>query len=137
VNQADAKGLTPLMQAAEGSGYLPNNAPVVALLLDKNPDVNAQDKDGRTALTLAIIEGKDDAARLLLAHKADVNHKANNGSTPLHTAISYGHLSEVRLLLDNGANAETADAQGTTPLMLASEGTGYMANNVPLVEAIL
>ena len=137
VNAADANGTTALMQAAEGSPYLQNNAPAVAMLLDKNADANAQDKNGRTALTRACAEGKDEAARLLLAHKADPNHKAGDGSTPLLTAVSFGRLSTVKLLLDNGSNAELSDAQGTTPLMLASEGTAYMPNNPPLVEAIL
>jgi ankyrin repeat protein len=137
VNAASADGTTALMQAAEGSGYLSNNAPAVAMLLDKNASVDLQDKRGRTALDRAAAEGKIEAMRILLAHKANPNHKAADSSTPLLTAIRYGHLPAANLLLDGGADINAADSDGNTPLIIAAEGTAYMPNNAPLVEALL
>ena len=137
VNAANADGTTALMQAAEGSAYMPNNVPAVAMLLDSQASVDAQDKRGHTALFRATAEGKDEAMRLLLAHKANPNHKAEDGSTPLLTAVQYGRLPAVNLLLSSGADVELANSQRDTPLMIAAEGTAYMPNNVPLVEALL
>ncbi|MEO8024953.1 MAG: ankyrin repeat domain-containing protein [Bryobacteraceae bacterium] len=137
INGANADGTTALMQAAEGSAYMPNNGPAVAMLLERHPQVDAQDKRGRTALLRAAAEGKDDALRLLLAAKADPNHKSTEGSTPLLTATTYGRISSAKLLLDAGAQVDLADAAGSTPLMIASEGTAYLPNNLPLAEVFL
>ncbi len=137
INQADEKGTTALMQAAEGSAYLPNNASAVTMLLDKGATVDLQDKSGRTALYRAVAEGKDDVVRQLLAKKADPNHKDSNGSPILVQAVQYGRLALLPLLIQSGAQVELADAHATTPLMLAAEGTAYMPNNAPLVSALL
>jgi serine/threonine-protein kinase len=137
VNSANPDGTTALMKAAEGSAYLQNNIPAMTMLLDKHPDIDAQDSRGRTALYRAISEGKDEATRLLLAHKADPNRKANDGSTPLLASVMYGRTQALKALLENGGDLTLADNQGTTPLMLASEGTGYLPNNAPLVETLL
>jgi ankyrin repeat protein len=137
VNAANPDGTTALMQAAEGSSYMPNNAPVVAMLLEKGATVDAQDNRGRTALYHAAAEGKTEAMRLLLARKANPNQKASDGSTPLLAAITFGRADAMNLLLANGSEVDLPDAQGTTPLAMAAEGTGYMPNNAPLVRALL
>jgi serine/threonine protein kinase len=137
VNASNRDGTTALMQAAEGSAFLPNNSPAVTMLLEKNAQVDAQDGRGRTALYRATAEGKQEAMRLLLARKANPNQPANDGSTPLLAAITFGHTSAMKLLLDSGAQIDLADAQGTTPLMLAAEGTAFIPNNAPLVETLL
>jgi ankyrin repeat protein/predicted Ser/Thr protein kinase len=137
VNAATKDGLTPLMQAAEGSAYLPNNTVAVAMLLEQQVDVDAADKRGRTALDHAVSEGKIESVRLLLDHKANPNAKASDGSTPLLTAVTYGKVDILKLLLEHGANIEAADAQGNTALLIAAEGTAYLPNNAPLVELLL
>jgi ankyrin repeat protein/predicted Ser/Thr protein kinase len=137
VNSASPDGTTALMRAAEGNAYLPNNVPALTMLLDKHPNIDAQDARGRTALYRAIEEGKEEAARLLLAHKADPNKKSNDGSTPLLASVMYGRTQVLKTLLESGGDLAIADNQGTTPLMLASEGNGYLPNNVPLVETLL
>jgi ankyrin repeat protein/serine/threonine protein kinase len=137
VNAASPDGTTALMRASEGNAYLPNNVPALTMLLDKHPNIDAQDARGRTALYRAIEEGKEEAARLLLAHKADPNKKANDGSTPLLASVMYGRTQVLKTLLESGGDLSIADNQGTTPLMLASEGTGYLPNNAPLVETLL
>jgi ankyrin repeat protein len=137
VNAADSDGTTALIQAAEGTAYLPNNGPTMAMLLEKGVNVDAQDKLGRTALYRATAEGKDEAVRLLIGHKANLNQKANDGSTAVMEAVIFGRVPALKLLLDSGADVNIADTQGTTPLMIASEGTAYMPNNAPLVIALL
>jgi ankyrin repeat protein len=137
VNAANADGTTALMQAAEGSVYMPNNAPAVAMLLDRGGKIDAQDNRGRTALYRAAAEGKTEAMRLLLARKANPNQRAIDGSSPLLAAITFGRVDAMNLLLASGSDVDLPDAQGTTPLALAAEGIAYMPNNAPLVRALL
>lgn len=59
---------TPLLLAAKE-----NAADIVNKLLDKKPNVNATDKDGCTALTLACKEGYYDICMALLNSGAYVN----------------------------------------------------------------
>jgi ankyrin repeat protein len=137
VNAANVDGTTALMQAAEGSVYMPNNEPAVAMLLDSGAKVDAQDNRGRTALYRAAAEGKTEAMRLLLARKANPNQQAIDGSSPLLAAITFGRVEAVNLLLASGSDVNLPDAQRTTPLALAAEGTAYMPNNAPLVRILL
>ncbi|MBI2686622.1 MAG: ankyrin repeat domain-containing protein [Acidobacteria bacterium] len=137
INETDDQGVTTLMVIAEGTPYLPNNAPAVSLLIDKGAKIDLEDKRGRTALYRAAAGGKADAVRLLLAKRADPNHKDADGSTPLLQAIHYGHSAVLPILIGAGAQVELADSHGTRPLMLAAEGTPYVANNAPLVTTLL
>jgi ankyrin repeat protein len=63
VNAKDNSGLTPLHQAAS-RGY----KKVIVLLLSKGADVNALTKDGRSPTKMALLAGKDGAAKYLRAH---------------------------------------------------------------------
>lgn len=137
VNAANKDGISPLMQAAEGSAYLQNNTPAVSMLLEHPVKVDAQDNRGRTALDWAVSEGKDDAAKLLLEHKANPNAKTGDGSTVLMTAVQYGKVNLLKLLIEHGGDVDAADTHGNTPLQIAAEGTAYLPNNVPLVEILL
>ncbi len=133
----DASGTTPLMRAAEGTAYMPNNAPFVQALLDKGAKLETQDVQGRTALHRAVIEGKIDAVRLLLDKKVNIAVRANNGATPLLEAVTYGRQPIVQLLIEHGADVDQADAQSNTPLMVAAEGGAYLPNNVPVLTMLL
>ncbi len=137
VNAANPDGTTPLMQAAIGSAYLPKNMPAVQMLLDKNPNLEAEDVRGRTALFRAVEEGQDEVINVLLAHKAEVNHRASDGSTPVLAAVSYGKLPAIKALLAAGGNIETPDNGGKTPLIQAAEGSAYTPNNVPFVQLLI
>lgn len=68
-----------------------SNVDVLLLLLNRGADVTAKDQTGFTALQLAILRKKRDAAILLIKRGSDVNL-----STPL-TKISLRKLSEITL----------------------------------------
>ena len=72
---------------------------------------------------------------------ADPNRKpsvvATRGGTPLLTAIGNGKVDEAKSLIAKGANVNEAGPDGTTPLMAASEGSANLADNAPIVEALL
>ena len=76
---------------------------VAKVLVKHNADVNAKDKDGNTALHLAVIRQKVDITRTLLKHNADVNARNNLGNTVLDCAVD--NCQElVELLLAHGAS---------------------------------
>jgi ankyrin repeat protein len=78
---------------------------------------DAERAEGRTALHLAIAEGREDDALRLLAEGADPNAVWDRGAlkwTPLHEAISVGDLALVERLLAAGALPDGAG--GLTPL---------------------
>jgi ankyrin repeat protein len=93
-------------------------------LAKKGADLNARDKDDRTALMRAAEAGNTDEVKALIAAGADVNAKVQAqsaastiihkrvpsvytlGQTALMLASAEGHADVVKLLLDAGANKE-------------------------------
>ena len=106
---------TPLLWASE-NGYVE----VVKLLLDKEADINAANKDGWTPLHGASYYGHIEVIKLLLDKEANVNAADKDGWTPLHGASSHGHIEVVKLLLDKEADINAANKDGWTPLHGAS-----------------
>ncbi len=141
--------LTTLLVIAAGSSKLDETVPVVAYLLEKGSDIQADDNSGRTALhraagkgNLKVIEmllqaGADLEARdndqmtplfltqdaettqLLLDKGADQDAVAERGATMLHVAAQYGYPEKVKFLVEMGADTAAKNSSGETPLDLA------------------
>ncbi|KAL5017563.1 hypothetical protein ScPMuIL_007152 [Solemya velum] len=80
VNMKDCNSKwTPLLRCASVSG----SRDVALSLLMSDADINAQDKDGKTALMIAILNGHQSLMELLLKRKADLNVKNEYGKTAL------------------------------------------------------
>ncbi|KAK3263868.1 hypothetical protein CYMTET_27356, partial [Cymbomonas tetramitiformis] len=79
--------------------------------------VDAEDAEGRTALTVALARGKEGAARALLEAGAGVN--AGTGQWPLHAAAKKGMEEMVRVLAVKGAEVDAEDGEGRTALTVA------------------
>ena len=75
----------------------------VNALLAKGAEVNAKDKDGRTALMYAAGNGHTETVETLLAKGAEVNAEDKGGRTALMYATWKGHTKIVRLLKQAGA----------------------------------
>ena len=85
LNASDNSGYTPLIVAAQAYSY--GMTDVVKSLLNHNPDLEAKDLDGMTALHWAAKQGLPDVVVLLVEMKANSEAIDNNGKTPLDLAL--------------------------------------------------
>lgn len=79
------------------------NLAALSALVEKQPDIDARDSAGRTALMLATLHGEADAVVALLAHGADPNAADADGTTPLQAATAGDHPAIVAALRRYGA----------------------------------
>ncbi|KAK3257814.1 hypothetical protein CYMTET_33111, partial [Cymbomonas tetramitiformis] len=105
-------GQRPLHAAAE-RGLVE----MVRELVGKGAEVDAEDGEGRTALTVALAFGQEAAARALLEAGAGVN--AGTGRRPLHVAAEKGKVEMLIELAGKGAEVDAEDREGRTALMVA------------------
>jgi ankyrin repeat protein len=94
---------------------------LVKLLLEAGASINTLHNCSRSALTLAVSEGKDRVVRLLIDAGADVDLRDAFGFSALTTAAMDGHIRIVQLLLDAGTPLGTRTMSGQSALMLAAK----------------
>jgi hypothetical protein len=155
VVRASGAGLDTVVQAAIAKGALSAGPPdiadaallrgaasgnplVVAEILKHNPNVNAQDGQGNTALInlnkqyyYANDKSKIDVAscaKLLLAAGADQNIVDGDGNTALFGASS---AEIVKILVESGVKVNHRNKYGATPLLYAATDDAAVA----LIEA--
>ncbi len=119
-----SKPLPPVIEAV-----LSGDLARLRVALDGGADVDAVDRQERTALHNAAIDGRGDMAELLLDHVADPNAGDAQQWTPLHFAAREQHVALAELLLRRGASIDAVDTFGNTPLFRAtfdSRGRGEM-----------
>jgi ankyrin repeat protein len=117
----DSFGRTPLMEAVSTG----RNS-IVTMLIDV-ADMNAQDRNGYSALHFAAQSGNVDAARLLLSKGAEVDIEDKFGNTPLGRAVfnSHGAGEMIELLLKHRANPDRTNKSGVSPRQLAESIANY------------
>ena len=114
---------TDLIKASQNS-----DLGLVNQLLATGAAVDSQNKDGNTALMLAVIFGHDTSiVEQLLAAGAAVDLQNNDGDTALILAVRnshqhYGRMAMVKRLLAAGAALDLTDKKSKTALMLAVSG---------------
>ena len=117
----DARRNNPLMYAAANTRSISLGE---RLISDYGLDVNEENRDGETALILAIREGGRDFTELLLDKGASVTKSDKQGKTPLHYAALHWDDPEIfNMLIHRGANVNARDYRRRTPLMLAAQNT--------------
>ena len=122
INHQNEQGSPPLhIRQEEGSGVGSIHAPsLLSILLSgkQKLHVNAQDKEGLTALHLAATYSDVEVARLLEAG-ADASLLSKEGENALHLACKQGESSIVGLLIEHSKNLIRArNIRGETPLHL-------------------
>jgi ankyrin repeat protein len=93
-------------------------APAVAA----SGEADATDKEGSTALLVAVMQDRLDAARALLARGASVDAANRYLVTPLYVATLHGNTDMMAVLLAAGADPSGAAPSGETLLMTAARG---------------
>jgi ankyrin repeat protein len=78
------------------------------------------DREGRSDLHYAALEGDLPAVQRILATGADVNLQDKRGWTPLHFAAQACSVDVTRYLLAHGARFDLEDSFGNTPLHRAT-----------------
>jgi ankyrin repeat protein len=94
--------------------------------------INAKDRDGNSALMLAVKNNDEPLVKQLVIMGADVAAKNNAGEIPLIVAINMGSVPVVNALLNGGADVATKDRFGDSALACAIDG-GY----VSVVQALV
>ena len=101
---------------AAQAGYLD----FLALLIENNPELDAADNAGLTALHLSVLsreggeggEGGVGCLSALLKAGADPDLTDRRGRSPLFLALTESHLEAVSCLLAGGADTKTRDSEG-------------------------
>ncbi|KAK9883376.1 hypothetical protein WA026_001548 [Henosepilachna vigintioctopunctata] len=94
---------------------------MLKFLLNLEPplNINAQNGEGLTPLSLAVIGSHNKCVKLLLEKGANPNIGDKNGKSPLAFSVADGNTYLSKLLLHQGANVNTEDSFGNTPLVTA------------------
>ena len=135
-NKADAKGMTPLMMAAQAKGAAadPNK---IRLLTAAGGNVNAYNKDSMRVLMIAAQSTTNpEVIAALVSAGADIDERSAKGFTPLCFAAAGNPNPEiVNILFDLGADVDVTENSGSTPFLLAARsGNSYAVLNA-LLEA--
>ncbi len=110
-------GFTPLIQCAKTG-----NLEMIELLLEAGADVERVSKDGRSALSVAIGNGRTDMARRLLPPRGRADAlRVDCGRTALMEAARRGQYDVATALVEHGADVDLVDDCQKTALMLSLE----------------
>ncbi len=110
------------------------DAETAAWLIEQKIDVNAVDKEGDTALSLAASQDRADLVKLLVEAKANLNVRDQSQRTALNEADLRGNEEIATLLRTAGAEDDVITAQNGEPL--ADNGGPQLAVVKQYVEAL-
>ena len=126
IHITDQKGQTVLHCLAVRGTYF-------EVLHPFDPDINARDKHGRTALHHAVWNGNTEfAAALIEELEADVNAEDIKGMTPLQCAAYRGMADCVELLVNHQADVNARDKERRSVLVYAAIGA-----SVPCIQLLM
>lgn len=110
----------------------PQGPEVLALMLKKGADINAQLLQGFTPLQLAMLNEHGEALPLfLLEHGATAVEKGPHDTIPIFQAAKLGYGEVIQALIKRGAKLDTTNAAGQTPLMALASGWEWPTEGWP------
>lgn len=115
-----------LLEAAQG------HKDALRLLIERGADINARDKDGKTALMLAVQNRNADLARALLKNGARIE----DGASMLMAAVDGNAPQTAKALIDYGTDVNIRDRNGMTALMRAVEYNVDRNKYNPRIETV-
>ncbi|KAK5106214.1 hypothetical protein LTS08_000332 [Lithohypha guttulata] len=124
INARCARGRTPLIYALQ-KPY----RHCALLLLQNDAEVDAVDRDGKTALHYACMEpGMDELVHEIVARDKNLDQEDTRGWTPLHRTLNLCYEGYVTPLLEKGASLNVPSKDGITPFMKAcfNNSTGML-----------
>ena len=93
---------------------------MVSLLLDNTPAaLHKTDKQGRSPLTLAVMNGHTLLASHLIHRRALLEQNDTSGNSPLHYALAYGWQELAKLLVDCGHDPDVQNKWRNAPVDVA------------------
>lgn len=130
VDCKDVYGRTPTMLTSmidEETGVK-----MARIMISDGADLTLRDNMGRTALSLACMNGREKIVdEILRKDILNINEPDNDGNTPLHHAASGGNPNIVKLLgdlfLKFGLDVDTRNKLGYTALLLACKHAHYVS----------
>ena len=120
VNATTTEWWTPLHIAADK-----NYEGIVKMLLDNDADISAKDKDGQTALIIAINNGQEDTAILLIQRGSPLINTGSHASS-LYAACDKTLPRVVKALIERGKSSGQLQAM----LEVTYKGYGYVPLHV-------
>ncbi|KAI8903520.1 ankyrin repeat-containing domain protein [Gorgonomyces haynaldii] len=147
VNQAAAKGITPLLNACQNGHedvfflLIENSAEltreqvsshfltatnsgsvrICRYFIEKGVNVNQHYKNNDTTLHLMAEHGHAEICKMLIELGANVNATNSGYETPLHSAARNGRLEACQVLLENGVNVNAKSMYDVTALYRAAK----------------
>jgi len=115
-NLPDTGGQTPLHATAAAPRAEKALAGIASALLARGGDAQRQDREGRTALHIALAARKSLVAEVLAGKSNGGDQGVAGKATPLLKAAGDGHPKVVPELLKSGAGVNAQDENGDTPL---------------------
>ncbi|XP_045477976.1 putative ankyrin repeat protein RF_0381 [Harmonia axyridis] len=115
------------------------NESITRILLEKQANVHAEDKKGRTPLLYAVKHNKLEQCRLLLQHGGRIENKPKRATKLFNAFFCHGkklNINIFQFLLDHGLNPNTTDVYGKTILHRVAEST-RIQNAVKCGELLL
>ncbi|KAI9077711.1 hypothetical protein K1719_040317 [Acacia pycnantha] len=103
-------------------------------LLESGVDIDLKNKEGLTALHIAIIGKKEAVISHLLRKGACPHVRDKDGATPLHYAVQVGAKKTVKLLIKYEIDINVADNEGWTPLHVAIQSRNRDIAKILLVN---
>ena len=111
---------------------------IAYILKNYKVNINAQNHDGETALSLIVFFGNIKTIDLLLKNGADVNAKDNDGYTILSNAISSvspNRVNIVKQLINHGANVNYINS-GQSILDIALQEHSQDSSTIELINLL-